>query len=92
LTKRIGFGRRGLGWLRAGVAILLRPGLWSTALKVLVRMTPRRWWSHPPFLPVPSRDYLRFRLETQYGSSTAPTDPNDVLEYLSWVKQWDRGR
>jgi len=55
-------------------------------------MTPRRWWARPPFVPLPSRDYLRFRLETQYGSGTAPTEPGDVVEYLSWVKQWDRGR
>ena len=74
------------------MAIMARPGLWLTAARVLGRMIPRRWWARPPFLPVPSRGYMKFRLETQYGTPTAPTEPGDVLEYLAWVKQWDRQR
>jgi hypothetical protein len=34
---------------------------------------------------VPDADYLRFRFETQYGS-TAP-DPVDVVAYLEWCRQ-----
>lgn len=34
-------------------------------------------------LPVPDAGYLRFRLETQYGSDHEP-EPADVITYLHW--------
>ena len=49
--------------------------LWATALRQGVRMCPPGWWRRPPFLPLPDREYLRFRLETQYGSG-GPDDPS----------------
>lgn len=70
-------------------AVLARPGLWWTAAVVVVRLVPRRWWARPPFLPVPSRAYLRFRKEAYYGDSQTPFAPADVLKYLSWVRSWN---
>ena len=40
----------------------------------------------PPFLPVPPGDYVRFRLQTQYGSVDHRIEAADVLNYLSWCK------
>lgn len=71
------------------VAVLGRPRLWWTALVVVRRLTPRRWWTRAPFLPVPSRAYLRFRKETYYGDAQTPFRPDDVLKYLSWVRTWN---
>lgn len=71
------------------VAILGRPRLWWTALIVARRLVPRRWWSRSPFLPVPSRAYLRFRKEAYYGDAQTPFRPDDVLKYLSWVRTWN---
>ncbi len=71
------------------VAVVVRPSLWLTALRQWWRTTPRDWWRHRPFLPVPSRDYLRFRLVTQYGSTNAHIEPADVVNYLMWCKQQD---
>ena len=47
------------------------------------------WWKRRPFLPVPSGDYLRFRLVTQYGDDSHGWDPDDVVRYLAWCKSWD---
>ena len=73
---------------RVLVAIVGRPHLWLTALIVARRMIPDRWWSRRPFLPIPSRAYLRFRKEAYYGDAQTPFAPADVLRYLSWVRAW----
>ncbi len=72
-------------WLQAAVAVLRRPSLWGIALSQTVRLAPAGWWHRAPFLPVPDPSYLRFRLETQYGSDHAP-EPDDIVTYLHWCR------
>ena len=69
------------------IAVLCRPSLWITALTQLSRLTPRRWWARAPFLPVPTREYIRFRVLTQYGESGHELEVADVLSYLRWLKE-----
>jgi hypothetical protein len=76
-------------WARAVAAVIARPVLWPTAARQWMRATPRGWWRRPPFLPRPSRDYLRFRLETQYGADGAPA-PRDLVTYLEWCRAEQR--
>lgn len=73
----------------AGVAlaVLRRPSLWTVAVQQWRRTTPKGWWRRRPFLPVPARDYLHFRLVTQYGREDAPIAVGDVLDYLAWCKR-----
>lgn len=75
----------------AAGAVLRRPRLWTTALVQIRRLAARDWWRHRPFLPLPSPEYLRFRLETQYGGDQVP-EPGDVVTYLEWCRAFDRGR
>lgn len=77
--------------IRAGLAVARRPSLWTTALRQMRRMAPPGWWRRRPFLPVPSGDYLRFRLLTQYGDARHAWEPDDVLNYLRWCQDWDAG-
>jgi hypothetical protein len=76
--------------LRVVAALARRPSLWLTAVRQCWVMAPRRWWAQRPFLPVPRRDYMRFRLETQYGAPSGSgqhhIEPADVLNYLSWCR------
>ncbi len=77
------------------VAVVLRPRLWWTALRQLARVTPRGWWRRPPYLPVPDPAYLRFRLETQYGSAAGRAaithdGAQDLVTYLEWCRESDR--
>lgn len=83
------------------VAILRRPGLWPTALRQMFRLSPRGWWRRPPYLPVPTAEYLRFRLVTAYGGDGSlpaarrrgsdqdePDLADDVVSYLQWCRSW----
>jgi hypothetical protein len=69
------------------VLVAARPSLWAAALRQAGRLARPRWWRRAPFLPVPDREYLRFRFETQYGN--APPEPADVVTYLRWCRQLD---
>ena len=70
-------------WIRAALLLIARPRLWATAGRQTFRLARPRWWRHAPFLPTPDPDYLRFRFETQYGS-TGTAQPSDVVRYLEW--------
>ncbi len=72
------------GRLAALRALLRHPGLWGEALRAGAALTPRRWWRRPPFLPVPDRRYVAWRIATAYGRPDAPVAADDVLAYLRW--------
>ncbi len=76
--------------VRAAAAVAVRRTLWLTAVRQLSRMAPDGWWRRPPFLPIPPADYLGFRLQTQYGDADAQPLGADVVNYLQWVRMWDR--
>jgi hypothetical protein len=75
----------------SGVAVVAalarRPTLWPVAARQAWRLAPAGWWRHPPYLPVPDPEYLRFRLVTQYGSADHRPDPADVVAYLNWCRR-----
>ncbi len=75
---------------RSGMAVLARPTLWPTAVRQLRRAAPDDWWRRRPFLPVPSAEYLQFRMLTQYGQTERAPDSNDVVDYLAWCREWER--
>jgi hypothetical protein len=72
-------------WVRAVVAVVLRPVLWPVAARQVWRLARPRWWRRFPFLPLPDASYLRFRLETAYGTG-ATASPGDVIAYLRWCR------
>jgi hypothetical protein len=75
-------------WLRSALLVLVRPVLWATAARQVLRLARPRWWRRAPFLPLPDPEYLRFRFETQYGTGpgTRP-EPADVVAYLEWCRE-----
>jgi hypothetical protein len=72
--------------LRMVPVLLVHPELWWVALRQAVRLSPTGWWRRPPFLPVPDRAYVRFRLVTQYGDDGHAPRPEDLLSYLRWCR------
>ena len=62
--------------------------LWPAAVRALVLHAPDRWWSRWPFLPVPDRAWLRFRLQTAYGDPDRAPEPADVVTWLEWSRGW----
>jgi hypothetical protein len=73
-------------WFHCALAVLRRPHLWFPAIRQFARTIPTRWWTRSPFLPVPDRAYLQFRLETAYGEQATPRVP-DVVRYLEWCRE-----
>ncbi len=69
--------------------LVRRPDLWAIAAIEGAAMAPHRWWSRPPFLPVPDAHLLRFRMQTQYGGvgSPGPGAAVDVITWLAWCKR-----
>jgi hypothetical protein len=39
----------------------------------------------PPFLPVPDRAYLRWRMYTAYGDEATVPPASDVIRYARWA-------
>ena len=77
--------------VRVASAVLVRPGLWSVAVRQGFRMAGRHWWRRWPFLPVPAPAYARFRAITQYGDPDAAPTVDDVVTWLSWVRRFPEG-
>lgn len=67
-----------------------RPRWWGPALGALWSMRRRRWWRVFPFLPLPDRRLLDWRLATAYGSAEAPLAEEDLLGFLEWRSRWRR--
>lgn len=70
----------------AAWALLRRPDLW----RVAARMAPSRWWRRWPPLPLPPREYRKFRLETMYGDGNASIEGHDLVVYLEWCRRMGR--
>ena len=79
-----------MNWVGIARAVIRRPHLWRAATRQVRRTAVPGWWHRWPLLPVPAGDYLRFRLVTQYGDERARPQTGDVLNYLEWVREWNR--
>lgn len=76
--------------MRVAFGVARHPGLWTTALRQWRLLTPSGWWRHRPWLPVPSVEYWRFRMLTQYGDTRANPSAGDVVNYLAWCRDEHR--
>jgi hypothetical protein len=57
----------------------------SLAVRLAARgvVHPRR----PPFLPLPDRDYLRWRMYTAYADEAAIPSAEDVIRFARWRRE-----
>ena len=72
----------------AALAVAVRPRLWGVAVTQVLRLAAPGWWRRWPPLPLPDRDYLRFRMQTAYGNPDAPLERGDVVAYLEWCRRF----
>lgn len=75
-------------WVATALVVLRHPQLWVTAVSQGLRLASPGWWRRRPFMPLPDPNYMRFRMETQYGDQEP--SPQDVVTYLRWVRQANR--
>jgi hypothetical protein len=82
-------GDRSWSSLTARLAIrgILNPRVALDLLSVAWAFRRRRWWAIPPFLPVPDRAYLRWRMYTAYADEDAVPPIGDVLRFARWRRE-----
>ena len=66
---------------------LLNPRLGIDLLRTAWAFRRRRWWAQPPFLPVPDRTYLRWRMHTAYADDDAVPPLDDVVRFARWRRE-----
>ena len=70
-------------------ALATRPGLWPTAWRAGRDHTPAGWWRHRPYLPLPDRAWMKFRLVTAYGGDgSGPIQAEDLITWLEWRRHF----
>lgn len=78
-----------MSWLsltsRLAARAAVRPALAADLLRVAWRFRRRRWWARAPFLPLPPRQYVEWRMHTAYGDHHAVPPADDVERYARWV-------
>lgn len=47
----------------------------------------RRWWAAAPYLPLPDRTYLRWRMYTAYADEAAVPPADDVVRFARWRRE-----
>ena len=66
---------------------LLNPMLAVDLLRTAWAFRRRRWWTRPPFLPLPDQTYLRWRMYTAYGDEAAVPPGDDVVAFARWRRE-----
>ena len=78
-----------MGWPRVTLELLVRtlrrPSLAIDLLRVAWRFRARGWYRRFPFLPLPARDYVRWRMHTAFGDHDAVPTATDIERYARWV-------
>jgi hypothetical protein len=78
-------------WTSLTVALarrgLLDPRLALDLLRTAWTFRRRRWWAQAPFLPIPDRDYLRWRMYTAYADEAAVPPVEDVIRFARWRRE-----
>lgn len=72
---------------RLAVRALVNPRLAVDLLRTAWAFRRRRWWGLPPFLPLPDRSYLRWRMYTAYADEDAVPPIEDVIRFARWRRE-----
>lgn len=67
---------------------LLNPALAQALVVVAWRFRRNHWYARFPFLPLPARDYVRWRMYTAYGDYAAVPPVRDVIRYARWAARF----
>jgi hypothetical protein len=57
----------------------------AALVRVGWRFRSHDWYRHFPFLPLPTREYMRLRMYTAYGDERAVPPADDVVRYARWA-------
>lgn len=68
----------------AGLA-LRRPRVIPHLVRAAWVFRARDWYRRPPFLPLPPRSYVRWRMETAYGDPEHVPEAHEIERYTLWT-------
>ncbi|HEY0809047.1 MAG TPA: hypothetical protein VGD49_02755 [Longimicrobiales bacterium] len=74
-----------MSFVRILARVLTRPRLIMLLLTTGWRFRRRGWYRHPPFLPLPPANYMRWRMHTAYGDEQSLPTANELEAYLRWA-------
>lgn len=78
-------------WAALTAALALRalgsPRLALDLLKTAWAFRRQGWLRQAPFLPIPDRTYLRWRMYTAYGDEAAVPPMEDVIRFARWRRE-----
>ena len=78
-------------WSALTAALALRavasPRLAVDLLKTAWAFRRKGWLRESPFLPIPDRTYLRWRMYTAYGDEAAVPPVEDVIRFARWRRE-----
>lgn len=78
-----------MSWSRLTLSLIRRslrnPGVAVSLMRVGWRFRRRDWYRRFPFLPVPAREYVAWRMHTAYGRDDAVPPADDVIRYARWA-------
>ena len=80
-------GSWGVLTVRLALRAVLRPRLALDILRTAWAFRRRAWWRQPPFLPLPDRTYLRWRMSTAYADESAVPPVEDVVRFARWRRE-----
>jgi hypothetical protein len=76
-------------WSGLSFSLFLRsmrsPSTGVALLRVAWRFRARGWNRRFPFLPLPAKDYVRWRMYTAYGDERIVPPADDVVRYARWA-------
>lgn len=76
-------------WVGLGASLAWRgvrsPRTASALVRVGWRFRARGWYKRFPFLPLPAKDYLRWRMYTAFGDEAHVPSADDVVRYARWA-------
>lgn len=70
-----------------GLRALVRPRLALDLLRLAWAFRKRHWYKQFPFMPLPSREYMRWRMHTAYGDEAAVPPTSDVIRFARWRRE-----
>jgi hypothetical protein len=72
---------------RLSARAIVSPRLAVDLVRTAWAFRRRGWWRVPPFLPVPDRTYLRWRMYTAYADEDAVPPADDVVRFARWRRE-----
>ena len=73
--------------LRLAARAVVRPRLALDLLRTAWAFRRRDWYRRAPFLPIPDRAYLRWRMYTAYADEVAVPPAEDVVRFARWRRE-----